>query len=64
MIGRYTDRMADHFKAGQTVIVKINGIPQEARIRAVISRTDGDHLQVDFGKDQTALVSVKDVVEE
>ena len=35
----------------------------DATIKAVIERTDGKRLQVDFGKDETALVHLWQVVE-
>jgi hypothetical protein len=35
----------------------------EATIKAVINRTDGQRLQVDFGKDETALIRSWQVVE-
>jgi hypothetical protein len=35
----------------------------EATIKAIIERTDGKRLQVDFGKDETALVHLWQVVE-
>ena len=34
----------------------------EAVIKAIIDKTDGLHLQVDYGKDQTALVHERQVV--
>jgi hypothetical protein len=36
----------------------------EATIRAVIERTDGIHLQVDWGYDQTALIEEWQIVQE
>jgi hypothetical protein len=35
----------------------------EATIKAIINRTDGQRRQVDFGKDETALVRSWQVVE-
>jgi hypothetical protein len=46
--------------------VKVNlhtGGIVDATIKAVIERTDGKRLQVDFGKDETALVHLWQVVE-
>ena len=46
--------------------VKVNlqtGRIVDARIKAIIERTDGKRLQVDFGKDETALVHLWQVVE-
>ncbi len=34
----------------------------DATVKAVIERTDGKRLQVDFGKDETALVHLWQVV--
>jgi hypothetical protein len=52
------------YKVGQTILVKLSGQIAEATIRAVIERTDGLHLQVDFGYDQTALIEEWQVVQE
>jgi len=35
----------------------------DATVKAIIDRTDGKRLQVDFGKDETALVHLWQVVE-
>ena len=35
----------------------------EATIKAVINRTDGQRLQVDFGKDDTALIRSWQIIE-
>ena len=46
--------------------VKVNlhtGRIVDATVKAVIERTDGKRLQVDFGKDETALVYLWQVVE-
>jgi hypothetical protein len=46
--------------------IKVNlhtGRIVEATIKAVINRTDGPRLQVDFGKDETALIRSWQVVE-
>ena len=46
--------------------VKINlhtGRIVDATVKAVIERTDGKRLQVDFGKDETALIHLWQVVE-
>ena len=45
--------------------VKVNlhtGRIVDATIKAIIERTDGKRLQVDFGKDETALVHLWHVV--
>jgi hypothetical protein len=47
--------------------VKVNlhtGRIVDATIKAIIERTDGKRLQVDFGKDETALIYLWQVVEE
>jgi hypothetical protein len=46
--------------------VKVNlhtGRIVDATVKAVIERTDGKRLQVDFGKDGTALVHLWQVIE-
>jgi hypothetical protein len=43
-----------HYKAGQALIAKINGIPQEVKVRAVLDTTEGVKLIVDFGHEQVA----------
>jgi hypothetical protein len=50
------------YKVGQTVIAKIDGIPRETNIRAVIESTEGVKLIVDFGHQQTATIHERDVV--
>jgi hypothetical protein len=47
-------------KVGQTVIAKIGGIPQEAKIRAVLESTD--ELIVDFGYEQVATIHERNIV--
>ena len=54
--------MPDKYNVGQPIIVKVGGIPQESTIRAVLQSTDGLKLIVDFGHEQTATVSERDVV--
>lgn len=50
------------FKVGDRVKVMLPlGHIVEATIRAVIEHTDGIRLQVDYGKDQTALVRASQV---
>lgn len=36
----------------------------DAAIGAIIGRTDGLHYQIDFGKEQTALISERQIVKE
>ena len=51
------------FKVGDRVKVSLPlGRIVDATVKAVIDRTDGLHLQVDYGNDQTALVSVRQVL--
>jgi hypothetical protein len=48
------------YKVGDHVLVKLSGGRiVEATIKAVIERTDGKRLQVDFGKGETALVDLR-----
>jgi hypothetical protein len=45
------------FKVGDRVTVNLHtGRLVDATVKAVISQTDGVRLQVDYGKDETALV--------
>ena len=55
-----TGRELTAIKNGARKNVTDNSTPTECRI--VIERTDGLHLQVDYGHDQTALVSVLQVL--
>lgn len=52
------------YKVGQTIIAKINGVPHEAKIRAVLDSTEGIKLIVDFGFGfaQVATIAERDVV--
>ena len=44
-------------KVGDTVLTKLSGGRiVEATIKAIVDTTEGVRLQVDFGKDETALV--------
>jgi hypothetical protein len=53
------------FKRGDSVTIRLPvGQIVEVTIRAVIEDTDGVHLQVDWGYDQTALIHERDVVSE
>ena len=48
-----------HFKVGDRVSVTLHtGLLVDATVRAIVQRTDGVHLQVDYGKDETALVEL------
>jgi hypothetical protein len=50
------------YKVGNPIVVRLNdGRIVEAKIRAVIEETNGLHLQVDYGHDETALVHEKQV---
>jgi hypothetical protein len=52
------------FKVGDRIKVNMHrGRIVDATIKAVIERTDGKRLQVDFGKDETALIRLWQVVE-
>ena len=52
------------YAVGDRVRVNLHtGRIVDATIKAVIERTDGKRLQVDFGKDETALVYLWQVVE-
>ena len=54
--------MGATYKVGNPIVVRLNdGRIVEAKIRAVIEETNGLHLQVDYGHDETALVHEKQV---
>ena len=59
-----TERNINDFAVGDHVKVNMHrGRIVDATIKAIIERTDGKRLQVDFGKDETALVYLWQVVE-
>jgi tartrate dehydratase beta subunit/fumarate hydratase class I family protein len=67
-MGKNTPEKADEnlseFKVGDRVKLNLHtGRIVDATVKAVIERTDGKRLQVDFGKDETALVYLWQVVE-
>jgi hypothetical protein len=54
--------MASAYKVGNPTVVRLNdGRIVEAKIRAVIEQTNGLHLQVDYGHDETALIHEKQI---
>jgi len=47
------------FQVGDRVSVTLHtGLIVDGTVRAIVNRTDGVHLQVDYGKDETALVEL------
>ena len=52
------------YKYGQSIIVKIAGVPTEATIKAIFETTEGRKFIVDFGNQQVATVSERDIVRE
>jgi hypothetical protein len=57
--------VAETYKVGNPIVVRLNdGRIVEAKIRAVVEQTNGLHLQVDYGNDETALVHEKQVRKE
>jgi hypothetical protein len=47
------------FKVGDRVSVTLHtGLLVDATVRAIVERTDGVRVQVDYGKDETALVEL------
>ena len=47
------------FKVGDRVSVTLHtGLLVDAAVRAIVEKTDGVRLQVDYGKDETALVEL------
>jgi hypothetical protein len=60
---QYSPDMA--YKIGQHILVKLPvGRIVEATIRAIVEHTDGLRLQVDFGKDETALIHEWQIVKD
>ena len=54
----------DAYSVGDRLQVRLSaGRILEVTVKAVIERTDGKRLQVDFGKDETSLVHLWQVVE-
>ena len=54
----------DAYSVGDRLQVRLSaGRILEVTVKAVIERTDGKRLQVDFGKDETALVYLWQVIE-
>jgi hypothetical protein len=52
-------------KVGDHIRVSMHGGKiVEAVIKAIIDKTDGLHYQIDFGNQQTALISERQVVKE
>jgi hypothetical protein len=61
--GGVMEKKKQQFKRGDSVIIRLPvGQIVEVTIRAVIEETDGVHLQVDGGYDQTGLIHERDVV--
>jgi hypothetical protein len=53
------------YKIAQHIMVKLPvGRIVEATIRAIIDHTDGQRFQVDFGKDETALIQEWQIVKD
>ncbi len=52
------------YKVGNPIVVKIAGIPTEAKIRAILETTEGMKFIVDFGHQQVTTVSERDVVKD
>ena len=53
------DEPAREFKVGDRVtVILAGGRIVETTVRAVVELTDGVHLQVDYGHDETALVGL------
>jgi hypothetical protein len=60
-----TERNINDFAVGDSVKVNMHrGRIVDATIKAIIDRTDGKRLQVDFGKDETALIHLWQIVKE
>ena len=47
------------YKVGESVSITLHtGRIVDGKVRAIVERTDGLRLQVDYGKDETALVEL------
>jgi hypothetical protein len=56
-------KIPKEYKPGQSILVKLSGGRiVEARVNHVIPHSDGTKLQVDFGRDETALIELWQVV--
>jgi hypothetical protein len=60
----HSEQEASYAVGGRLKVNLHTGRIVDATVRAVIEGTDGKHLLVDFGKDDTALVHLWQVVEE
>jgi hypothetical protein len=64
-VPKKSDPSPKQFNVGDRVKVSLPlGHIVNATIRAVVEHTDGVKLQVDYGKDQTALVQARQIVAE
>jgi hypothetical protein len=53
------EKTPKEYKPGQSILVKLSGGRiVEACVNHVIQRRDGTKLQVDFGRDETALIEL------
>jgi len=50
-------KKTEPYKVGDRIQISLNGCILDAVIRAIPAHTDGLRLQVDFGNEQTALVT-------
>jgi hypothetical protein len=57
------DPRSREYKEGDRVLVNLRGRIEEATITAIIERTSGKKLQVDFGKSMAALIETWQVVD-
>ena len=61
--GSHSEQEASYAVGDRLKVNLHTGRIVEATIKAIIERTDGKRLQVDFGKDETAFVHLWQVVE-
>jgi hypothetical protein len=53
------------FQVGQRIRINVHsGRIEDATVKAIVERTDGVRLQVDFGHEQTALIHLWQVIED
>ena len=59
-----TSQKSEPYRVGDHIQISLNNRILDAVIRAVVDRSDGLRLQVDFGHEQTALIYEWQVVRE
>jgi hypothetical protein len=64
-IASVSNKPERQFHVGQKIRINLHaGRIEDATVKAIVERTDGLRLQVDFGHEQTALIHAWQVVED